>query len=148
MRVKLDDTLYNIDLKKLIQFYKLLYSMARTDGIHLPNGQNFHLGDNLLIRTALKAAMTPVIIPFIKDLYKSNGIDLPAAPKHADLIDYAVGALLDFCIISQEKLDVSFTSETGENCSRSIITVSASWREEEAATTNEKPTGLLTSPDT
>lgn len=128
MKVIIDDITYNVDMTKPIQFYKILYAMARGEGLKLPNGQIFQMGSQSLIRTALKMIITPIILPLIKAMYYEQGIELTPPVKHADLIDYCVTAMLDYCIITQEQFHVNLTSEASSDSSRTVVAIAATWQ--------------------
>lgn len=138
MKLVIDDNEYDMDLTKAIQFYRILYTMARGDGLKLANGKMLQMGSNSLMRTALKMVMTPVVLPFVKSMYAERGMQLAPPEKHADLIDYCFNAVLDFAIASQEKLRVNLASKNDTDCGKSIVSIAAAWQQTDEQKTDEQ----------
>lgn len=125
MRLLIDDKTYRLSLERTVQKMRETYEQVSTNGLKRNDGSILRFGDRSLVRTGLKAIMTPIVIPFLQKIYTERGIILDPPAKHTDLIDYAVNAFLEFMVITERTLDVHLTSEVDEYSGPSIISISA-----------------------
>lgn len=131
MKFKLDGKVYKLDLSKVIEFERAVYTEVNTNGI-LVDGK-LHRFDSGIMRTAVNMIMTPIVLPIIRKMYMSKGIVLEPPAKHSDLVDYAVHAMLDYVSMLERKFYADFTCEISNDCESTIVSVAPSFIEEEPA---------------
>jgi hypothetical protein len=137
VEANIDGEIYDLDLTKTIELMRGLYKqMSSEQGIVGTDGKTYKLNRGL-IRTAIKSIMTPFIIPMIERMYSDHDIILVKPERHADLIDYAVDALLDFMLVAGENTHVDFTSEIRENSRHSVKSIRSRWETGSRAITTE-----------
>lgn len=130
MKLIFDDTVYHVDLSKVVEADRQIYQAVRTNGLQLKDGTIVQMNDRSIMRTALKMIMTPIVLPLLRNLYASKDIILDPPPKHTDLIDYAVHAFLDYCAILEKRLEVNLTSKTSENSGNTVESIATTWTSE------------------
>lgn len=135
MKITLDEQLYELHLGSTIERFRSAYEKIVAGEITLPSSSPFARGS--LLRTALKQVMTPLVIPALRKLYVDKGLELPTPPKHTDLIDFVVFAVLAYIRSVEGGYHVRLTSEDGSDSVKTIKSFSASWKREER-TTEEK----------
>lgn len=129
MRLTIDNQEYTLPLQRTINIYQLLYEKMIQDGLQvgLPSGDMLLLSRDSLLRSTLKILMTPIVIPRLRKLYASKGMTLPDPPKHSDLVDFVVLAVLNYIRCVEGGYHVSLTSEDGPDSIKTIKTFTASW---------------------
>lgn len=131
MKIDFNDDQYQYNVKKWTSQILSLYAVLRTSGIETKDGKHLSFAKDSLLRTALKAIMAPFFIPFLKDLYRDKGLELPPPLKHADLIDYFIINLIHWIDQVEETLYVKATiaDETSGDSRKTISTILATWQE-------------------
>lgn len=129
MKIILDEHEYSVDLTKTIELIRFIYLKLNNEGITLKDGETLKLGDHSILRTSLKAIMTPMVIPMLRKMYAEKHIILDPPVRHTDLIDYSVNALCDFLSIIEKRLNVILASKVIDNSRSSIESITTTWEE-------------------
>lgn len=100
MRIYIDGKEYYVNLRTgadhLIGWYREKSQEQAMQTIDVGGGKRIDFTRKSIMRTAMKAAMVPFVIPVIGMMYKLRGLEPPKHEKHEDLIDWMVVKMIEF----------------------------------------------------
>lgn len=126
MRIFLDNAPYWLDIEKIANHIKAIYSMLDENAsFTLKNGKKIDFGRKSLLRLGLKQCISTFLVPIMRDLYEAKGMLPPPYVKHSDVIEYFINGTLDFfSMISKTGVLYVESVETPNGYDRNIISIS------------------------
>lgn len=86
----------------------------------LGNGKKLDFTKKSVIRTAMKAAMVPFVIPVIGLMYKAVGLEPPSREKHEDLIDWMVLKMIYLFAFVEGDIQLNAATKDMEDSSSNV----------------------------
>lgn len=117
MRLIIDGVQYDADLKKVADHLTSFYieNSKKMQVIDVGEGKKLDFSRKSLVRTAMKAAMVPFVVPVIGVLYRMRGLPPPKHEKHEDLIDWMVVQMIKFGGIVEGDIQLNAYSKASED---------------------------------
>lgn len=117
MRLIIDGVQYDANLQKVADHLTSFYveNSKKMQAIDVGSGKKLDFSRKSLMRTTMKAAMVPFVVPVIGLLYKMRGLPPPKHEKHEDLIDWMVIKMIEFGGIIEGDVQLNASSKASEN---------------------------------
>jgi hypothetical protein len=125
MKFFIDNQEYELPLSTIANRLEEKYLLLKDKPLKMPNGKTFDFSRKSLLRTALKSALVPIVLPILQGMYEENFLILPPHEKHSDLIDYLIIHALRFIGLMEGKINLNVTtSEDNDSCIKHVTSVS------------------------
>lgn len=117
MRLIIDGVQYDANLKKVAEHLSSFYidNSKKMQVIDVGPGKRLDFSAKSIMRTTMKAAMVPFVVPVIGMLYRMRGLPPPERKKHEDLIDWMVVKMIEFAGIVESDVQLNANSKAHED---------------------------------
>jgi hypothetical protein len=122
MILVIDGQEYQVNMGKASEHLATFYitKSKENEVITLENGRKLDFTKKSVIRTAMKAAMVPFVIPIMGLMYKLVGIEPPKHTKHEDLIDWTVLKMLELFTHVEGDIQINAISSPVEDSTSNV----------------------------